>query len=131
MGLHLFLHSPLGKSSQTMVFMCGLEMHTPCTDGHRWTPSWKYWLENYDRCEACVGELGEKLHGPLDTDEVMTHTTPAVTHLSDDYGNMLCGEAACHYDRAKPLWGLREWCNEPSPCESCRIALLKIVKGGV
>ena len=130
MGLHLLLHRPPGKPYQTMVFLCGSETRTPSTEGCKWTSSLKVWLDHYDRCEACVGALGNHLFGPLDTDEVMTHTTPAVTHLSDDDGNMLCGDVAGHYDRTKPLRLLKEWCNEPSPCEACRTALLKIAKGG-
>ena len=131
MGLHLFLYRPPGKSSQAMAFMCGLETDTPYTDGHSWTLFLKDWLDNYDRCEACVGELGEKLYGPLGTGKVMTHTTPAVTHISNDDGGMWCGGAVHHYDRAKPLQALKEWCNEPSPCESCRTVLLKMAKGGM
>ena len=126
MGLHLLL-----KLYPTTEFLCGAATRTPYDGGRSWTASLQDWLNNNDRCEACVGELGEKLFGPLDTDEVMTHTTPAVTHLSDDDGNMLCGDVAGHYDRAKPLRLLKEWCNEPSPCEACRTALLTIAKGGV
>ena len=131
MGLHMLVDEPGGAGRGEAVMLCGHTESDPFAKVNPYTNHIKTWLHSDDRCIACVQEMHRRL--PLSAEDMSVAVATrdpmtAVTHLPADDGNMLCGDVVRHYDRAKPLRMLKEWCNEPSACEACRTALRKLVE---